>query len=423
MSVPGHPVSLRHGLLTPGAFVLFGIMLAGLLAGLYRFVFGLGAATNLTNQYPWGLWIGIDVASGVALAAGGFTSAAVAHIFHRRKYEVLVRPALLTAMLGYTFAVIGLLADLGRFYNIWHPMLPGMWQGNSVLFEVAMCVTIYLNVLYIEFLPVVCERFIGRVALPGPLAAFNKIVDRLLRAADATLSKLMLVFIVAGIMLSCMHQSSLGSLLLIAPYKVHPLWYTPVLPLMFLLSAFAAGFAMVVFESLLASWTFRRRPETRVLFDYSRFVAVFLGIYGAAKMTDLLVREEAGAVFAGTLEGNMFLLEMCGGVLLPFVLLLFAEIRRSPLGLLAASGLVVLGVLVNRINVFLVAFRPPYAEGRYFPSIPEILVTAGLIAALVLAYRVCVTVFPVLPSEEHAEGEQAEAGRQSRLEGFKSNVA
>lgn len=423
MSVPGHPVSLRHGLLTPGAFVLFGIMLAGLLAGLYRFVFGLGAATNLTNQYPWGLWIGIDVASGVALAAGGFTSAAVAHIFHRRKYEVLVRPALLTAMLGYTFAVIGLLADLGRFYNIWHPMLPGMWQGNSVLFEVAMCVTIYLNVLYIEFLPVVCERFIGRVALPGPLAAFNKIVDRLLRAADATLSKLMLVFIVAGIMLSCMHQSSLGSLLLIAPYKVHPLWYTPVLPLMFLLSAFAAGFAMVVFESLLASWTFRRRPETRVLFDYSRFVAVFLGIYGAAKMTDLLVREEAGAVFAGTLEGNMFLLEMCGGVLLPFVLLLFAEIRRSPLGLLAASGLVVLGVLVNRINVFLVAFRPPYAEGRYFPSIPEILVTAGLIAALVLAYRVCVTVFPVLPSEEHAEGEQAEAGRQSRLEGVKSNVA
>ncbi len=423
MSVPGHPVSLRHGLLTPGAFVLFGIMLAGLLAGLYRFVFGLGAATNLTNQYPWGLWIGIDVASGVALAAGGFTSAAVAHIFHRRKYEVLVRPALLTAMLGYTFAVIGLLADLGRFYNIWHPMLPGMWQGNSVLFEVAMCVTIYLNVLYIEFLPVVCERFIGRVALPGPLAAFNKIVDRLLRAVDATLSKLMLVFIVAGIMLSCMHQSSLGSLLLIAPYKVHPLWYTPVLPLMFLLSAFAAGFAMVVFESLLASWTFRRRPETRVLFDYSRFVAVFLGIYGAAKMTDLLVREETGAVFAGTLEGNMFLLEMCGGVLLPFVLLLFAEIRRSPLGLLAASGLVVLGVLVNRINVFLVAFRPPYAEGRYFPSIPEILVTAGLIAALVLAYRVCVTVFPVLPSEEHAEGEQAEAGRQSRLEGFKSNVA
>ncbi len=423
MSVPGHPVSLRHGLLTPGAFVLFGIMLAGLLAGLYRFVFGLGAATNLTNQYPWGLWIGIDVASGVALAAGGFTSAAVAHIFHRRKYEVLVRPALLTAMLGYTFAVIGLLADLGRFYNIWHPMLPGMWQGNSVLFEVAMCVTIYLNVLYIEFLPVVCERFIGRVALPGPLAAFNKIVDRLLRAADATLSKLMLVFIVAGIMLSCMHQSSLGSLLLIAPYKVHPLWYTPVLPLMFLLSAFAAGFAMVVFESLLASWTFRRRPETRVLFDYSRFVAVFLGIYGAAKMTDLLVREEAGAVFAGTLEGNMFLLEMCGGVLLPFVLLLFAEIRRSPLGLLAASGLVVLGVLVNRINVFLVAFRPPYAEGRYFPSIPEILVTAGLIAALVLAYRVCVTIFPVLPSEEHAEGEQAEAGRQSRLEGVKSNVA
>ena len=412
MSVPSHPVSLRRGLLTPGVAVLSCIALTGLAVAAYRFVFGLGAVTNLTNQYPWGLWIGVDVASGVALAAGGFTSAAVAHVFHRHKYEVLVRPALLTAMLGYTFAVIGLMADLGRYYNIWHPLLPSMWQGNSVLFEVAMCVTVYLNVLYIEFMPIVCERFIGKVGLPGPLKALNGPVEMLLRIARGTLSKIMFLFIAGGVVLSCMHQSSLGSLLLIAPYKMSPLWYTPIMPLMFLLSAFAAGFAMVVFESLLASWSFERKPEMPVLFAYSRFVAVFLGIYGVARFSDLMIREAWGAAFAGDTASFMFLAEIGLGIVLPLALLFSTRVRRTPAGLLTASGLVVFGVLLNRINVFLVAFRPPYAKAAYFPSIPEILVTVGLVAALVLAYRVCVTVFPVLPAEEHATVEVAETVQQ-----------
>jgi Ni/Fe-hydrogenase subunit HybB-like protein len=281
MSAPSHPVSVRRGLLTPGVVVLVFIALTGLVAALYRFIFGLGAATNLNNQYPWGLWIGVDVASGIALAAGGFTSSAVAHIFHQGKYKVLVRPALLTAMLGYTFAVIGLMADLGRYYNIWHPMLPGMWQGNSVLFEVAMCVMVYLNVLYIEFIPIVCDRFIGRVSLPGPLKVLNRPVDAVLRLMQGTLAKIMFLFIVAGVVLSCMHQSSLGTLLLIAPYKMSPLWYTPIMPLMFLLSAVAVGFAMVIFESLLASWSLVRKPETKILSDYSRFLVLFLGVYGS----------------------------------------------------------------------------------------------------------------------------------------------
>jgi Ni/Fe-hydrogenase subunit HybB-like protein len=337
----------------------------------------------------------------VALAAGGFTSAAVAHIFHRRKYEVLVRPALLTAMLGYTFAVIGLVADLGRYYNIWHPLWPTMWQGNSVLFEVAMCVTIYLNVLYIEFMPIVCERFIGRVSMPGPLKAFNRPVDALLRLVRGTLAKLMFFFIIGGVVLSCMHQSSLGSLMLIAPYKMSPLWYTPVMPLLFLLSAFAAGFAMVVFESLLSAWTFGRKPEMPVLSSYSRFMALFLGVYGVARFSDLLIRDAWNGAFAGDGTSLMFLAEIGLGLALPFAMLLSEKVRRSPAGLLTASSLVVGGVLLNRINVFLVAFKPPYAQATYFPSAPEILVTAGLVAGLVLAYRVCVTVFPVLPVEEH----------------------
>ena len=166
---------------TKGTKVVFGIMVAGMLAYAYRLLFGIGAATNLDDQWPWGIWIAIDVASGVALAAGGFTTAALADIFHKDKFHVITRPALITAMLGYTFVVIGLLADLGRYYNVWHPMLPPMWQGNSVLFEVGMCVMVYLTVLYVEFMPILVERFKGKVNLPGMLAKLNGASERLLK--------------------------------------------------------------------------------------------------------------------------------------------------------------------------------------------------------------------------------------------------
>jgi len=409
MSTPAQPLSIKRGLLTPGAALLCTISLAGMAAMLYRFVFGLGPATHLNNQYPWGIWIAIDVASGVALAAGGFTSAAVAHIFHRHRYEALIRPALLTAMLGYTFAVIGLLADVGRYYNIWHPAWPTMWQGNSVLFEVAMCVMIYLNVLYIEFIPILCERFIGKVQLPGMLSMLNHPIDILLRFAQHIMGKIMFLFIVAGVVLSCMHQSSLGSLLLIAPYKVNPLWYTPILPLLFLLSAICAGFAMVVFESLLAAWSFRRKPEMDILGPYSRFMLVALGAYLIAKSMDFIIRDAYSALSIHPTASLMFALETGGGIILPFLMLLSQKVRRSPRWLFTTAGLVVLGVLLNRINVFLVGFRPPYAETAYFPSSIEILITVGLISTLMLAYRVCVTVFPILPCEEAESVEELDA--------------
>ncbi len=407
MSHPAQPISVSRGLLTPGTAILCAVSLAGLAAALYRFVFGLGPATNLDNQYPWGIWIAIDVASGVALAAGGFTSAAVAHIFHRRRYEALIRPALLTAMLGYTFAVLGLLADVGRYYNIWHPAWPTMWQGNSVLFEVAMCVMIYLNVLYIEFIPVVCERFIGKVRLPGIFHAFNRPIEAFLRVAQGIMGKVMFLFIVAGVVLSCMHQSSLGSLLLIAPYKVNPLWYTPILPLLFLLSAVTVGFAMVVFESLLASWSFRRTPEMHILGPYSRFILIALGAYMIAKGMDFLIRDAYTAFTLNRTASILFLVETGGGILLPFLLLLNKGVRKSPVWLFTAAALIVLGVVLNRINVFLTAFQPPYAQSAYFPSVIEIMVTAGLISTLMLTYRVCVTLFPILPCTEPAAAEES----------------
>jgi len=217
------PVGKR--LLSPGVLGLLALMGIAFCFAAWRFVFGLQSVTNLDDQYPWGIWIAIDVATGVALAAGGFTTAALAHIFHQKHYEAVLRPALLTAMLGYTFVGLALMVDLGRYYNIWHPAWPTMWQGNSVLFEVGMCVMAYLTVLYLEFMPIVCERFIGRVNLPGALRKFNGPVDGLLRFADRALGRVMFLLVIAGVVLSCMHQSSLGALMLIAPYKMHPLWY------------------------------------------------------------------------------------------------------------------------------------------------------------------------------------------------------
>jgi Ni/Fe-hydrogenase subunit HybB-like protein/Fe-S-cluster-containing dehydrogenase component len=383
-------------LMTPGVWLLLAMMAAAGVAAYFRFFRGLGAVTNLNNQYPWGIWIGIDVAGGVALAAGGFTTAALAHIFHRERYEPIVRPALLTAMLGYTFVAIGLLFDLGKYYNIWHPIVPRMWSGHSVLFEVGMCVMFYLTVLYIEFMPIVFERFIGRVNFPTIMAWLNEPVDRLLRLLQKMLHRTMSVFIIAGVVLSCLHQSSLGSLLLIAPTKVHPLWWTPILPILFLLSAIAVGYPMVVFESMIASRAFGRRPEIEVLSPLAKIIPIILATYLGFKIGDMAIRGTFRYLNDGSFESTMFLIELVGGVIIPLSLLFMERIRRNPAGLFIASTLIILGVALNRINVFITAYSPPYAERPYFPAIGEITITAGLIACLIFCYRVIVTHFPVL---------------------------
>jgi len=391
-----HPTPVRSRFLSPGTVVLVVLALAGGAAYLYRLVFGIGAATNLDNQYPWGIWIAIDVASGVALAAGGFTTAALADVFHKRGCHAIVRPALLTAMLGYTFAVIGLLADLGRYYNVWHPMLPSMWQGDSVLFEVGICVIIYLSVLYIEFLPIVAERFMGRVRLPGPLRLLNRLVNSWLVVCHRFLGRFISLFIIAGVVLSCLHQSSLGTLMVIAPTKVHPLWYTPILPLLFLLSAIAVGFPMVIFESILSSRSFKLRPERELLSSIALYTPVLLAVYLGVKVADLTLRDAVGYLFEGSLQSVMFIAEIGVGVVAPMLMLSSARIRNSLAGLFAASTLVIFGVALNRINVFLISYRPLYPEKSYFPGPLEILVTVGLISTLVLVYRAMVMVFPVI---------------------------
>ncbi len=380
--------------ITPGVIVVMLVALNGLVFLAGRFLFGIGSVTNLDNFYPWGLWIGVDVAAGVALAAGGFTTAAIGHIFHRDSYHDVVRPALLTAMLGYTFVAVGVMTDIGRWYYIWHPLIH--WNANSALFEVGICVVIYLNVLYIEFLPIVTERFIGKVNLPGFLGGLNGLVERILRWLDKSLSTTMFIFIIMGVVLSTLHQSSLGTLTVIAGPKMHPLWQTPISPLLFFLSAIAVGFPMVIFESLIAARSFKLKPETKVLGKLGRLLPPILGVYLTFKLVDMFIRETFVYLAEFNVQSVMFVIELVFGVIIPLRLFLSKDILKSPIGLFIASALVVGGVLLNRINNFVVAYNPPYTDASYFPSYGEISVTVGFIALLVLAYRAFVFIFPVI---------------------------
>jgi Ni/Fe-hydrogenase subunit HybB-like protein len=275
---------------------------------------------------------------------------------------------------------------------------------------VGICVMFYLTVLYIEFVPIVLERIRGRVRLPGALRRLDRTVESGLGILDRTLGKVLWVFIILGVVLSTLHQSSLGGLMVIAPSKMNPLWWTPILPLLFLLSAVAVGFPMVIFESLLASRSLGRKPELEILAPLARIVPVTLFIYLAFKIGDMTLRGMWGRVIDGSTESWMWLLEVGFGVVAPILLLFRESNRRSPRILMTAATLTVLGVALNRINVFLVAFRPHYATGPYFPSFGEVAVTAGLAAGLIFVYRVMVTVFPILPREEASRGSATGGG-------------
>ena len=413
VNVHQQPTSVRRRVLTPGAGALLIVAAVGVLFGLYRFVFGLEASTNLNQQYPWGLWIVADV-SFIALAAGGFTTAAIAHVFHQQRYHALARPALVTALLGYTFACVALAADLGRYYNIWHPILPNMWQGNSALFEVGMCVMCYVVVLYVEFVPILCQRFVEDLRHPT--------LGRLCAVLDRTAGRVMAVFVVLGVAISCLHQSSLGHVMVLAPTKLHPLWWTPILSLLFLTSAITAGFPTVIFACICGSWALRLRPPMRTLGSLARYVPFLLIIYLGFKVGDMLIRESYGHLSWGTTETFMFGIEMVIGVAVPLVMLLYREVRHSPRWLATASLLVMIGVVVNRANVYWVGYRPAYAAERYFPSLAEWGLTIGVVAALLFIWRWIVIYFPVMTPVERSERsivQQAVDGRprQSQVAG------
>ncbi|MBN2560606.1 MAG: Ni/Fe-hydrogenase cytochrome b subunit [Phycisphaerae bacterium] len=394
MTAHDQPVPVNRRLLTPGVWVLLILMAIGVCSLAYRFFFGLRASTNLDQQYPWGIWIVADV-SFIALAAGGFTTAAIAHIFHREHYHILARPALVTALLGYTFACVVLAADLGRYYNIWHPILPMCWQGNSALFEVGMCVMCYLTVLYVEFIPVFCERFIGSPRYPA--------LGRVCGTVNRVVSRTMFVFIVLGVGISCLHQSSLGHVMALVPSKLHPLWWSPILSLLFLISAVMTGFPTVIFACLFGAWALNLKPPMQVLGSLAKYVPFFLLIYLAFKIGDMLLRQSYVHLIGEPRQSTMFIIEMVFGLVIPLAMFLSVRIRNSPRWLAIASLLVMLGVILNRANVYCIGYQPAYTNKVYFPSLVEWGSTIGSIAALCFLWRVIVTYFPVITPLSKAE--------------------
>jgi c(7)-type cytochrome triheme protein len=381
--------NIRWPKLTFWRVVLMAILAAGFYATVVRFTKGLGATTNLSARFPWGIWIGFDVLCGVALAAGGFTISAVVYIFHVEKYRPIIRPTILTAFLGYSLVIMGLLFDLGRPYNVWHPLI--MWNPHSVMFEVGWCVTLYTTVLMLEFSPIVLEK------LPWPLP--YKIVK-----------SLTIPLVILGVLLSTMHQSSLGTLYLIVPHKLHPLWYSPLLPVFFFISAIALGCAMTIFESYLSLRAFRKRLDFELLNKLGAVGAVTLLVYLVIRVTDMQARGVLVMAFQPTYEGRMFLAEILLGVIAPVIMLFIPRIRNNQFGLFMSALMVVLGFVMNRINVAITGMDRSSGV-NYFPSWTELAVTASIVAVGFLLFGLAVKYLDVFPPEdmkEIAQGKRAE---------------
>jgi len=367
----GSPLSFWRGMF----YLLLG---TGLVLTVIRFTQGLGAVTNLNDRYPWGLWIGFDLLCGVGLAAGGFVITAAVYIFHIERLKPIARPALLTAFLGYLLVIVALLFDLGKPWNIWHPLI--MWNTHSVMFEVAWCVMLYSTVLALEFSGMVFEKFQWKRA--------------------AKIQKILTVpLVILGVMLSTLHQSSLGTMYLIVPGKLHALWYTPMLPVLFFVSAVGVGLAMVIVESKLSSRAFGRGFELPILTEVGRVLVGALGLYGFMRIFDLLNRGVLAEAFTFSYESTMFLIELGLGVILPMVLLASARRRASQKWLYTGSLLAVMGFVVNRLNVSLTGFEGAQG-GHYIPSWAEVMITLMIVAIGFAAFGWIVKNFPVYPEEE-----------------------
>ena len=354
------------------------LMVLGAYATYVRFVNGLGASTNLTDQFPWGLWIGFDVLCGVGLAAGGFTLAATVHIFNIKKYEPIVRPAILTAFLGYVLVCVALMFDLGRPYRIWHPLV--MWNPHSVMFEVGWCVTLYTTVLSLEFLPAVLERF----HLHTPLKLLKTV---------------MIPLVIAGVLLSTLHQSSLGTLYLIVPTKLHGLWYTPMLPVLFFISAICVGLAMTIFESWHSARAFGKKLEWPLVQGLARVLAVGLTFYLAMRFMDLTKRHAWGLLATPGVETYLFLVEIAL-FLFPAILLFQPQVRNRPWGVYGSAVTVVLGFIANRLNVSITGMEAGSGV-HYMPKWTEAVVTAAIIAAGFAIFRFAASNLPIF-EENHA---------------------
>jgi len=353
------------------------IAIVGVYSLIVRFTKGLGASTNLSHMVPWGLWIGIDFI-GVGLAAAGFTIAATAHIFNNHKYESITRPAILTAYIGYMMVVALLVIDLGRPENFWHPLV--MWNIHSVMFEITWCVICYSAILTIEFAPVVLEKY--------KFSKLLKIVKKITPAA-----------VILGVIFSTLHQSSFGSLYLIVPAKVYPLWYSSFLPVHFFISCIAAGLSMIIFEAYLCARAFGQGLNIRVLSGLGRVVLIVLIIELVFRMGELFSTGKFTLLFTNVSETYFFWFEIFLGFVIPIWILSNPKYRVNRTGLYFAAIFTISGFILNRMNVCVTSLVRSSGQS-YSPSFEEIGITLFLLMAAMIAFKLVVENFHVFGKEE-----------------------
>lgn len=345
-----------------------------------RFMYGLGAVTNMSDGYPWGIWITYDVLVGTAIGCGGYAMALLVYIFNKGQYHPLVRSAVMTSLFGYALAGASIFVDIGRYGNMFNIFKPSLMNFNSVLLEVALCIAAYIGVLFLEFFPAFLEAKGG----PGAAKGFNKI---------------MFVLVAVGVLLPTMHQSSLGTLMVISGNKLSPLWQSGLLPFYNVLTAILMGYGIVIFESYLSATAFKRPFETPLLAKLAGVIPALLIVYLVVRWADLLLSGALGSAFSGT-AGLMFWVEnilMVGALALLFP----AANRSSGRNLCRSAFVLLLACSVLKFNMYIVGFQP--APGwRYFPSVPEILITLAIVAVEIMAYLVFVKKLPVLAAPEHA---------------------
>ncbi len=373
--------------LTPWNIVALIILLIGFYAMIYRLVAGFGPTTHLSDDYPWGFWIAFDILVGIALAAPGLTVGTAVHLFGMEDYHHFARPAILSSLLGYVFAVFALLFDLGRYYRIFY-LLGWSWGFSSILFLIGWHFFLYINISIIEFAPVVCEW----LNLKRAREFFNKL------AIWAT---------IFGVIIAGGHQSALGGLFLVVPEKVHPLWYSALLPPFFLLSAICGGISVVIFESMITHRAYKHMIKDYDPVDFDaktiglgKAVACGLYIYLILKLLDFAHYEKWH--YLKGFYGFWYLFEVIGFYLVPAIILTYAVRYKEAFWVRVSAILVMLGVVLYRFNVCILAYKwylPP--SQKYYPAWPEVALSAGVVTMLILVYRFILNRMPVL--YEHPE--------------------
>ncbi len=383
-----------------GTLILGFLSLLGLVLVVYRWINGLGMTTGLSDGRGWGLWISFDVLCGIALAAGAFSVAGTVYILHLKEFYPILRPTVLTGFLGYALAAFAISVDLGFPQRIYYMLYN--WNIHSPLFEVGWCVMIYATVLALELSPIVFEKF----NMKAPLKIIRSITIPL---------------VILGIVLSTMHQSSLGTLFILMPHRVHPLWYSSIMPILFFISAVAAGLAMVIVESTWSFFGLKHKLETKLLAKIARVIPFVLAIYAVARFAEIIISGDGIYLFTGDKYSILFWVEILINVIIPIVLFSLPGVRKKPMQMFSTALLVVFGLLLNRFNVSLVAF----SAGAYAPTWIEIFVTIGMVSIGAFVFALASHYLPVFshPTDEKIRIEKEEITKVSELEPSLSPVS